>query len=96
MQDEDEFLAVVDASPKERLRLQELADQIPMGYGCGSDLDEALDICHRLRGELALARRKASALGTSYAQHVALQHEERRILSDLGLTANLFRKDSQS
>jgi DNA-directed RNA polymerase subunit N (RpoN/RPB10) len=95
MQDLSEFKEAVAADRKAEKRLQELALQIPKGYGVGADLDAALDKCHDLRGKLALARREAKALGEKYATHVALQNEERQLLSDLGLTANLFRSDSQ-
>lgn len=97
MQDLPDFRRVTDASRNaaDALRLRQLADLIPRGYGCGDAMDKALEEINDLRGRLALARKKGKALGEAYAEHVSFMHEERRILQSLGLTANLFRKDAQ-
>jgi len=95
MQDLDEFKVVTDRHPEDRRRLQELAEQIPAGYGAGDTYDRAHLEVKRLESALALAKAAADSLFTAYTVCLNLMHEERRILEGLGLTANLFRKDAQ-
>ena len=97
MQDLRDFKGVTD-SPRnytEAQRLRELADLIPMGYGSGAEMDQALEEILSLQAKLNSARLKGKKAGSAYAEHIALMHEERSILQSLSLTANLFRKDSQ-
>lgn len=82
-------------SPRNRnkkRRLQELAQEIPSSDGIGSDLDEALQACHSLRMALAEARERSRVSGEKYAERLRLLQEERDLLSDLGLTENLYRE----
>lgn len=97
MQDLRDFKGVTD-SPRnytEAQRLRELADLIPMGYGSGAEMDQALEEILSLQAKLNSARLKGKKAGAAYAEHIALMHEERSILQSLSLTANLFRKDAQ-
>lgn len=90
-QDAGIFRAVLGENPGDRRRLQELAEAIPLSDGCGDDLDKAKAECDRLRGELAMARQEADRHGHRLAVRYSQMHEERDILSRLGLTQNLYR-----
>ena len=88
----DDFKRKLSGNVEARVRLQELADQIPRSDGIGAVLDEQLEECHRLRGDLALARCRAKETGIAYAQRIKLLQEERDLLESLGLTENLYRE----
>ena len=95
MQDLAEFKRAVATDAALSLRLQELAEQIPKGYGSGDDHDRALLEEQRAGKAYDEACEARQASFMAYATHIALLHEERRILNTLGLTANLYRSDSQ-
>lgn len=76
----------------QRKRLQELAALIPPTDGVGRDLDMQLELIHKIRGDLALARKRGGELGHTYAERTRFMQEERELLSELGLTDNLYRK----
>ena len=97
MQDPADFKRLLSSSrlERERKRLQELALQIPLGDGSGAAMDDALQESIDATLRAKRAKTKAEKAGHAYAQHLHLIHEERSLLASLGLSANLFRKDSQ-
>lgn len=90
-----EFSRTVDDRPDERQRLQELAELIPKGHGSGDEYERALDGQEALEALLEAAVANTATAFHTYRAHIAFLKEERALLQSLGLTANLFRKDSQ-
>ncbi len=97
MQDLNDFAAKLDdaTNADSRRRLQELARAIPQGYGSGAAYADQLLVVEHAQKTLQTAEELAADLRHHYHQHLAFTHEERDLLSSLGLTANLFRPDSQ-
>ena len=76
-------------------RLQELALMLPLGYGTGDTYHKAImEAARRLRN-LREAVEAEDAAEAAYNNHIRLLNEERELLNNLGLTANLYRNDSQ-
>lgn len=97
MQDPADFKRLLSSPRHEqsRKRLQELALQIPHGYGSGQEFDDARQELVDATLRASRARTAAERAGHAYNQHLQLTREERELLQSLGLTANLFRSDAQ-